>query len=207
VRCRRYLLRKSTSLRRGEVNLNPQISRFIKEHPALGKFPNDPCCLSSNNSEWTAVRLLLFLLARRLTLVFGIMTSSIWRMARFNMMGAYFARPSDVDGEFRHRRDARARRDAAARIVLEFATLRHFYGRDHLDHVLATFPRLILFFNDAVRLIWVRRVLRCRCPLADGADQDYARRVLSELSPGDHRRLAPVAAFLYMVVMRTRSAC
>ena len=38
-------------------------------------------------------------------------------------------------------------------IVLEFVALRHLYGRDHLDHVLATFG-LILFFNDAVRLIW-----------------------------------------------------
>src|SRR4051794_41911976 len=38
-------------------------------------------------------------------------------------------------------------------IVLELVALRHLYGRDHLDHVLATFG-LILFFNDAVRLIW-----------------------------------------------------
>src|SRR4051812_40127272 len=38
-------------------------------------------------------------------------------------------------------------------IVLEFVALRHLYGRDHLDQVLATFG-LILFFNDAVRLIW-----------------------------------------------------
>src|SRR5206468_3521169 len=38
-------------------------------------------------------------------------------------------------------------------IVLEMTALRHLYGRDHLDHVLATFG-LILFFNEAVRLIW-----------------------------------------------------
>ena len=37
--------------------------------------------------------------------------------------------------------------------MLEFVALRHLYGRDHLDQVLATFG-LILFFNDAVRLIW-----------------------------------------------------
>ena len=36
---------------------------------------------------------------------------------------------------------------------LEFVALRHLYGRDHLDQVLATFG-LILFFNEAVRLIW-----------------------------------------------------
>src|SRR5438552_16311695 len=38
-------------------------------------------------------------------------------------------------------------------IALEFIALRHLYGRDHLDQVLGTFG-LILFFNDAVRLIW-----------------------------------------------------
>ena len=38
-------------------------------------------------------------------------------------------------------------------IALEFTALRHLYGRDHLDQVLATFG-LILFFNEAVRLIW-----------------------------------------------------
>src|SRR4030095_10525180 len=38
-------------------------------------------------------------------------------------------------------------------IVLEMSALRHLYGRDHLAHVLATFG-LILFFNEAVRLIW-----------------------------------------------------
>ena len=37
--------------------------------------------------------------------------------------------------------------------MLELVALRHLYGRDHLDQVLATFG-LILFFNDAVRLIW-----------------------------------------------------
>jgi branched-chain amino acid transport system permease protein len=31
--------------------------------------------------------------------------------------------------------------------------MRRLYGRDHLDHVLGTFG-LILFFNEAVRLIW-----------------------------------------------------
>ena len=38
-------------------------------------------------------------------------------------------------------------------IALEFIALRHLYGRDHLDQVLATFG-LILFFNDVVRLVW-----------------------------------------------------
>ena len=35
----------------------------------------------------------------------------------------------------------------------KFVALRHLYGRDHLDQVLATFG-LILFFNELVRVIW-----------------------------------------------------
>ena len=38
-------------------------------------------------------------------------------------------------------------------MAVEVIALRRLYGRDHLDHVLATFG-LILFFNEMVRLIW-----------------------------------------------------
>jgi branched-chain amino acid transport system permease protein len=38
-------------------------------------------------------------------------------------------------------------------MVLEVVVMRRLYGRDHLDHVLATFG-LILFFDETVRLIW-----------------------------------------------------
>ena len=38
-------------------------------------------------------------------------------------------------------------------VVVEVVIARRLYVRDHLDQVLATFG-LILFFNDAVRLIW-----------------------------------------------------
>jgi branched-chain amino acid transport system permease protein len=89
-------------------------------------------------------------------------------------------------------------------IVLEFVALRHLYGRDHLDHVLATFG-LILFFNDAVRLIWGPAGLALPLP--------PWLTVPIQIVPGvfyPAYRLAiivvalAVALILYVVVMRTR---
>jgi branched-chain amino acid transport system permease protein len=89
-------------------------------------------------------------------------------------------------------------------IVLEFTTLRHLYGRDHLDHVLATFG-LILFFNEAVRLIWGPAGLALQLP-------DWLT-VPVPILPGIHYpayRLAIIAVallvalLLYLGVMRTR---
>jgi branched-chain amino acid transport system permease protein len=89
-------------------------------------------------------------------------------------------------------------------IVLEFVALRHLYGRDHLDHVLATFG-LILFFNEAVRVIWGPAGLSL--PLPGWLTAPI------EILPGIYYpsyRLSiivvslAVAAFLYILVMRTR---
>ena len=72
-------------------------------------------------------------------------------------------------------------------IVLEFVALRHLYGRDHLDHVLATFG-LILFFNDAVRLIWGPAGLALPLPAWLTVPVQIMPGVyLSGLSAGDHR--------------------
>ena len=56
-----------------------------------------------------------------------------------------------------------AGRHARARHVLEVVVLRRLYDRSHLDQVLGTFG-LILFFNDAVRMIWGAGGPSCRCP-------------------------------------------
>ena len=89
-------------------------------------------------------------------------------------------------------------------IALEYVALRHLYGRDHLDQVLGTFG-LILFFNDAVRLIWGPAGLSLPLPAW--------LTVPIEIMPGvlyPSYRLAIiavsllVAAFLYIIVMRTR---
>src|SRR6202051_3473514 len=98
--------------------------------------------------------LLLFLLAAGWTLVFGIMDFVNLAHGSLYMMGAYFAATFVAwTGSFVIGVMLALGATLLLGIVLEFVALRHFYGRDHLDHVLATFG-LILFFNDAVRLIW-----------------------------------------------------
>src|SRR5258705_12636223 len=98
--------------------------------------------------------LLLFLLAAGLTLVFGIMDFVNLAHGSLYMMGAYFAATFVAwTGNFVIGVMLAVGATLLLGIVLELVSLRHYYGRDHLDHVLATFG-LILFFNDAVRLIW-----------------------------------------------------
>jgi branched-chain amino acid transport system permease protein len=98
--------------------------------------------------------LLLFLLAAGLTLVFGIMDFVNLAHGSLYMMGAYFAATFAAwTGNFILGILLALGATLLLGMVLEFIALRHLYGRDHLDHVLATFG-LILFFNDAVRLIW-----------------------------------------------------
>src|SRR5207253_1681220 len=98
--------------------------------------------------------LLLFLLAAGLTLVFGIMDFVNLAHGSLYMMGAYFAATFVAwTGNFVLGIILALGATLLLGIALEFVALRHLYGRDHLDHVLATFG-LILFFNDAVRLIW-----------------------------------------------------
>jgi len=98
--------------------------------------------------------LLLFLLAAGLTLVFGIMDLVNLAHGSLYMMGAYFAASFVAwTGNFVLGAVLALGATLLLGIALEFTALRHLYGRDHLDHVLATFG-LILFFNEAVRLIW-----------------------------------------------------
>src|ERR1700741_792796 len=98
--------------------------------------------------------LLLFLLAAGLTLVFGIMDFVNLAHGSLYMMGAYFAATFVAwTGSFVLGALLALGATLLLGIALEFVALRHLYGRDHLDQVLATFG-LILFFNDAVRLIW-----------------------------------------------------
>src|SRR4051794_19797169 len=98
--------------------------------------------------------LLLFLLAAGLTLVFGIMDFVNLAHGSLYMMGAYFAATFVAwTGSFVFGIVLALGATLLLGIALEYVALRHLYGRDHLDQVLATFG-LILFFNDAVRLIW-----------------------------------------------------
>src|SRR6201990_3530919 len=149
--------------------------------------------------------LLLFLLAAGLTLVFGIMDLVNLAHGSLYMMGAYFAATFVAwTGSFVLGVLLALGATLLLGILLEFIALRHLYGRDHLDQVLATIG-LILFFNDAVRLIWGPAGLALPLP--------PWLTVPVEIIPGVYYpayRLAiilvalAVALMLYLVVMRTR---
>jgi branched-chain amino acid transport system permease protein len=92
----------------------------------------------------------------------------------------------------------------AVGVLLEVITLRTFYTRDHLDQVLATFG-LILFFNEAVRLIWGPASQRLQMPdslagyveIIAGAPYSVFRLVI--IAAG-----LVVALFLFLLITRTR---
>src|ERR1700745_3714550 len=149
--------------------------------------------------------LLLFLLAAGLALVFGIMDLVNLADGSLYMMGAYFAATFvAASGNFILGIVMALGATLLLGIVVELVALRHLYGRDHLDHVLATFG-LILFFNDMVRLVWGPAGLSLPLPAW--------LTVPVQILPGvfyPAYRLAiiavalAVAAMLYVVVMRTR---
>ena len=97
---------------------------------------------------------LLFLLAAGLTLVFGIMSFVNLAHGSLYMLGAYFAATAwQHTGSFGLALLAAVSGCVALGFVLERVAISHLYGRDHLDHVLATFG-LVLFFNEVTRIIW-----------------------------------------------------
>ena len=98
--------------------------------------------------------LLLFLLAAGLTLVFGIMDLVNLAHGSLYMLGAYFAATfTTITGSFLGGAILALAATLFVGMALEVVAMRRLYGRDHLDHVLATFG-LILFFNELVRLVW-----------------------------------------------------
>ena len=98
--------------------------------------------------------LLLFLLAAGLTLVFGIMDLVNLAHGSLYMLGAYFAATfTAITGSFLGGAILALAATLLVGMALEVVAMRRLYGRDHLDHVLATFG-LILFFNELVRLVW-----------------------------------------------------
>jgi branched-chain amino acid transport system permease protein len=149
--------------------------------------------------------LLLFLLAAGLTLVFGIMDLVNLAHGSLYMVGAYFAATFSVwTGSFIVGAILALAATLVVGMAVEVIAMRRLYGRDHLDHVLGTFGH-ILFFDEAVRLIWGPAGLSLPLP------SWLARSV--QILPGfqySSYRLAiivvtlAVAAFLYILVMRTR---
>ena len=148
---------------------------------------------------------MLFLLAAGLTLVLGIMNLVNLAHGSLYMVGAFVAATvAQITGSFLLGLLAALPAAALVGIAVEVIALRTLYDRDHLDQVLATFG-LILFFNEAVAMIWGPRALFLDPPAwLSGA---------VEILPGllyPAFRLAIlalgllVAVFLYWLVQRTR---
>jgi len=149
--------------------------------------------------------LLLFLLAAGLTLVFGIMDLVNLAHGSLYMLGAYFAATFAAwTGSFVLGAVLALGVTLLVGMALEVIAMRRLYGRDHLDHVLATFG-LILFFDEAVRLIWGPAGLSLPLPawletpveILPGTQISAYRLAMTLVS-------LAVAAFLYVLVMRTR---
>jgi branched-chain amino acid transport system permease protein len=149
--------------------------------------------------------LLLFLLAAGLTLVFGIMDMVNLAHGSLYMVGAYFAATFvALTDSFLIGAVLALGATILVGMAVEVVALRRLYGRDHLDHVLGTFG-LILFFNEAVRIVWGPAGLSLRLP--DWLNTSV--RVLPGLDYPTYRiaiivTALLVALFLYVLVMRTR---
>lgn len=98
--------------------------------------------------------MLLFLLASGLTLVLGIMNFVNLSHGSFYMLGAYFAAATLAHtGSFLLAAAVGVGGTMVLALVVERLILRRLYRRDHLIQVLATLG-LIMFFNEAVRVVW-----------------------------------------------------
>jgi branched-chain amino acid transport system permease protein len=149
--------------------------------------------------------MLLFLLAAGLTLIFGIMDLVNLAHGSLYMLGAYFAATfAAVTDSFVHGAILALLATLVVGMALEVIAIRRLYGRDHLDHVLGTFG-LLLFFNEAVRLIWGAGGLTLPLP----SQMLTAVQVLPGVFYPLYRVVIivatlAVALLLYVLVMRTR---
>jgi branched-chain amino acid transport system permease protein len=148
--------------------------------------------------------LMLFLLAAGLTLVFGIMDMINLAHGSLYMAGAYLAAAAtQASGSFLVGIVAAIAGMALIGALLELTLLRRLYARDHLSQVLATFA-LILIANEIVRMIWGPQPMMLNPPEVLAGPVDIA----GFLYPS-YRLLiiavgALVAAFLYLLVVKTR---
>src|SRR5690348_4432069 len=149
--------------------------------------------------------LLLFLLAAGLTLVFGIMDLVNLAHGSLYMIGAYFAATfAAFTGSFLLGAALALVATLIVGMLVEVIVMRRLYGRDHLDHVLGTFG-LILFFDELVRLIWGPAGLSLPLPSwLNSAVQVLPGVYYSAYKLSIIIVALAVAAFLYLLVMRTR---
>ena len=148
---------------------------------------------------------MLFLMAAGLTLVFGIMNLVNLAHGSLYMVGAYFATAAyGWTGSYPVAVAFALVATLAVGMVVEVIALRTLYERDHLDQVLATFG-LILFFNEAVAIVWGRTALFTTVPRALAGHVQ----LLPGLRYPAYRAVIIlvgllVALLLYLVVSRSR---
>ena len=148
---------------------------------------------------------MLFLMAAGLTLVFGIMNLVNLAHGSLYMVGAYMATAALArTGSFVIAVVFALAATLAIGMLVEIVALRPLYERDHLDQVLATFG-LILFFNEAVAIVWGRAALFTTVPPALAGHIQ----VLPGIRYPAYRAVIIVvgllvALLLYVVVTRTR---
>lgn len=96
----------------------------------------------------------LFLFTAGLTLVLGIMNFMNLAHASLYMIGAYYAVAlTNWSGSFVAGVSLAVPATFLTAAALEWLVFRNLYKRHHLDQVLITFG-LIMFFNEAVRILW-----------------------------------------------------
>ncbi|MBN9473971.1 MAG: ABC transporter permease [Bordetella sp. SCN 67-23] len=149
--------------------------------------------------------LLLFLMAAGLTLIFGIMNFMNLAHGSLFMAGAYLATSLIAwTGSFAAGLALAVAATTVLGLALEQSVLKPFFGRHHLDQVLATFA-LILIANDAVRMIWGDSGLTIAVPAALAGHVT----LFGEVSYPVYRCFIialglAVAAILYAVIQHTR---
>ena len=149
--------------------------------------------------------IMLFLMAAGLTLIFGIMNLINLAHGSFYMVGAYVSAATfEKTGSFLLALAAGVAAGAVVGVFTEIVVFRTLYRRDHLDQVLATFG-LVLFFNEAVRILWGPTALYATVPRFLSGQVD-----ILPGAPYPAYRLAiivvglSVAGLLYGLVAKTR---
>ena len=149
--------------------------------------------------------LLLFLLAAGLSLVFGIMDFINLSHGVFYMVGAYVcATVAVLTGSFLLGILAGLPAALAVAAALEWLVVRRLYGRDHLDHVLATFG-LILCFDEAVKYLWGPDSLSVPLPAWLGGQVALAGVTMPTYRLFVVAAGLLVAGLLWLVITRTRA--
>jgi branched-chain amino acid transport system permease protein len=165
----------------------------------------DPLLLLVQGLNGLQLGVMLFLMAAGLTLVFGIMNIVNLAHGSLYMLGAYFAAAlMEWTGSFILAVLLALPASACVGILVEIVAIRTLYHRDHLDQVLATFG-LILFFNEAVGIVWGKAARYMPLPAALSGQiellgRPYAVYRLAIIAVG-----LLIAGFLYVLIARTRT--